>query len=745
MTIVPVPIQFNEIYQNFEKYLIEIYNNTNTKYSYNELYNMVYTIIIAKKDINNEEPEKPFKIQFGENITKFLDNCTHNICKSIISEKDVIKAYSDQWNIYYSSSETSNKICFYYNRSLSYNNFSNIKNKLDKTYFALSLEKWKDNVIFNIKNNHKNILIKQILESINNERDNGTPTNENIKKVVESFVKVKTDNSNSRIVYGHTQKLYEDEFEGPYLENIKEYYKKESENLINSISVEQYVSRALTRIDEEVQRCRYLCVLVPSTLPKVLEECKEQLIIQYKQRLLDKFEGLISNQQYEDCTNMYKLLFIVKDGITSLASIFEEYIVKYGFSECKKLGNIKLKDSKSYVDTLIEVYKKFRAITKDVFNSNPEFFAAVDKSLSKVINTPTSGKVSHSPEILAKYCDFLLKKNPKATINEDEIEQKLENIIILFKYIDDKDIFQKFYSKILAKRLIYNTSVSEELEENMINKLKLSCGVEYTNKLQRMFTDINVCKDINYNFKEYLKSNNSKQTIDSNILVLTSGSWPLSNTNITFQIPVELEDNINQFTEFYQKEHNGRKLTWLYQLSKADVRLYTESKRYELNMTLYQVAILLLFNSGDAFTINEIINQTQLPLSEVSRFLKAFIEINLLEATNTDSLDTLVTFNKNFTNKRTKIKIGMAVDSNQESEITRQSVDNDRKLFLQAVIVRIMKSKKQMQHTLLVKEVIEQSKSRFVPYIPAIKQAIEQLIDKQYIERVNNDFYAYIA
>jgi len=28
---------------------------------------------------------------------------------------------------------------------------------------------------------------------------------------------------------------------------------------------------------------------------------------------------------------------------------------------------------------LIEVYKKFRAITKDVFNSNPEFFAAVDK------------------------------------------------------------------------------------------------------------------------------------------------------------------------------------------------------------------------------------------------------------------------------------------------------------------------------------------------------------------------------
>lgn len=38
-----------------------------------------------------------------------------------------------------------------------------------------------------------------------------------------------------------------------------------------------------------------------------------------------------------------------------------------------------LQDSKAYVDTLIEVHKKFRNITKDVFNSNPEFFAAVDK------------------------------------------------------------------------------------------------------------------------------------------------------------------------------------------------------------------------------------------------------------------------------------------------------------------------------------------------------------------------------
>ena len=53
------------------------------------------------------------------------------------------------------------------------------------------MEKWKENVIFNLKNNYDNILVKQILESIDNERNNGTPTNSYIVKVIESFGKFK--------------------------------------------------------------------------------------------------------------------------------------------------------------------------------------------------------------------------------------------------------------------------------------------------------------------------------------------------------------------------------------------------------------------------------------------------------------------------------------------------------------------------------------------------------------------------
>lgn len=74
----------------------------------------------------------------------------------------------------------------------------------------------------------------------------------------------------------------------------------------------------------------------------------------------------------------------------------------------------------------------------------------------------------------------------------------------VFKYIEDKDVFQKFYSKMLARRLIYASSASDDAEANMITRLKEACGTDYTSKLQKMFQDITLCKDLNDSFKDHM-------------------------------------------------------------------------------------------------------------------------------------------------------------------------------------------------------------------------------------------------
>lgn len=47
-----------------------------------------------------------------------------------------------------------------------------------------------------------------------------------------------------------------------------------------------------------------------------------------------------------------------------------------------------------------------------------------------------------------------------------------------------------------------------------------------------------------------------------------------------------------------------------------------------------------------------------------------------------------------------------------------------------------MKSRKKMKHVQLVQETITQIKSRFTPKIGDIKKSIDQLIEKEYLERL---------
>ena len=213
-------------------------------------------------------------------------------------------------------------------------------------------------------------------------------------------------------------------------------------------------------------------------------------------------------------------------------------------------------------------------------------------------------------------------------------------------------MFQKFYSQMLAKRLIYDNSVSDDAESSMISRLKTACGFEYTSKLQRMFTDISVSKDLNEHFVESLRNRGKALTVDFSVLILTAGAWPVAQTASTsFNIPAEFEKCIPTFQEFYNSRHSGRKLTWLYHFSRGDVKLTYLPKRYELQLSVYQVAVLLLFNTVDSLSFADIRQQTQINEPVLQRLLKSLLEVKVITTSSTtltrDSVfDLNLTFSK---------------------------------------------------------------------------------------------------
>lgn len=225
----------------------------------------------------------------------------------------------------------------------------------------------------------------------------------------------------------------------------------------------------------------------------------------------------------------------------------------------------------------------------------------------------------------------MLKKSNK-NAEETSLENELNQIMVVFKYIEDKDVFQKFYSKMLAKRLVNFSSASDDAEASMISKLKDTCGFEYTNKLQRMFTDMGLSKELNDHFKEstHKTPESSKDDIDFYALVLAGGFWPLQAPTSEFIIPTELLEVYKKFERYYQAKHSGRKLTWLWQLSRNDLKTNYLGQKLIFQTSAYQTAILLQFNSNDQLKLSDIMKGTGMNEETVKPVLALLVKTKVL-------------------------------------------------------------------------------------------------------------------
>lgn len=91
-------------------------------------------------------------------------------------------------------------------------------------------------------------------------------------------------------------------------------------------------------------------------------------------------------------------------------------------------------------------------------------------------------------------------------MTEAEIEVVLDKTMVLFRFLQEKDVFERYYKQHLAKRLLLQKSVSEDSEKTMISKLKTECGCQFTSKLEGMFKDVTISNTINEEFKQRVNS-----------------------------------------------------------------------------------------------------------------------------------------------------------------------------------------------------------------------------------------------
>lgn len=88
--------------------------------------------------------------------------------------------------------------------------------------------------------------------------------------------------------------------------------------------------------------------------------------------------------------------------------------------------------------------------------------------------------------------------------SDAEVDIVLDKTIIVFRFISEKDVFERYYKGHLSKRLLAGRSVSDDAERGMLAKLKVECGVQFTQKMEGMFNDMKVSSDATRDYHSHL-------------------------------------------------------------------------------------------------------------------------------------------------------------------------------------------------------------------------------------------------
>ncbi|EHA54131.1 hypothetical protein MCOR27_006772 [Pyricularia oryzae] len=574
----------------------------------------------------------------------------------------------------------------------------------------------------------------------------------------------------------HVFNVYGKEFEEPLLADSVRYFEAFALEKSENYDLKDYVASVRALINREDMRCN-VYNFDSTTKRELMSDIQRIAIQDHTDKLLDVTEvgRLIGEADIESLKGLYELLRMTGQHM-DLRGPWEEYAIASG---SKIISDTERGDE--MVVLLLELQRKLLNIIRDAFGGNDDFRKNMRDAFCRFMNDKAAKNTSTDVgERVAKYIDMLLRGGLKALPpslmgdykdrteteradvasagDEDaELNRQLDNGLELFRFIQGKDVFEAFYKRDLARRLLMARSASQDAERTMLAKLKVECGSQFTHNLEQMFKDQEVGKEELAAYKEWRRSSdraNKLSKIDLNVNVLSASAWPSYPDDPAVALPAGVLENLQHFEQYYKNKHEGRKLTWKHSLSQCVIKATFPRGTKELVMSAHQAAVLAIFNSveiDEPLSYEEIEKASGLSGDLLQRTLqslacgKARVLAKAPKGREVGKEDTF-TVNKGFTDPKIRIKINQIQlkETKAENKETHERVAADRQFETQAAIVRIMKSRKTLPHAQLVAEVIEQTRRRGALEPAEIKANIEKLIDKEYIEREGGN-YVYMA
>ncbi|RYG70266.1 hypothetical protein EON64_00630 [archaeon] len=672
----------------------EIYNQNNSNLSFEESYRYGYSLVMQKHGDLLYEGLKA-------TLSKHLQ-VTFEIISAAHSEQ-LLETVAAEWSRHTTAFDLIKDILMYVDKS-----YCNAKKKPTVRDLALSLFR---DVVLTAQDSTMPRIRAELLQQIALERGGCMIDRAVMRVVIRMLLSLATPSLQGTV--------YEEAFEPSFLADTQAFYQRESLDYLSSNSCADYIRKAEGRLREEGER---LAHYLPSSLTeaKLKGVLEAELITRHAQALLDMqgsgLAAMLRDSRTEELKLKYNLFVRVPACLDLMRESVGRLVVQAG-SEILTSPDAS-KDPVVFVKRILELKLKFDGIIRDCWRGDKKFNKQLKEAFESFLN-----KDNKCASYLANYLDEQLRTSGQT---ESELEGLLDQAVVLFKFLQDKDVFEAYYRKLLSKRLLSSKSSTEEGEKSMLSRLKAECGYQFTSKLEGMLLDMNISKGIMEGYKAHCSSSaGGTSVLDMEVLLLTTGYWPL-NPSPSCRLPLVITQSMAHFRAYYLDKNSGRKLAWFSNAGSVDLKANFGPGKKELNVSVYQMCILLLFNERSTLTLEEIATQTEIPDLELRQHLLSLCtpKIKILaKASKGKGIEGNDTFSVNgdFTSKFKRIKVPLISmkevmpGEEQAADSVPALVEEDRRHLVEATIVRIMKARKSLSHLELVAEVTKQLSFRFVP------------------------------
>ncbi|RMZ85556.1 hypothetical protein DV737_g578, partial [Chaetothyriales sp. CBS 132003] len=573
----------------------------------------------------------------------------------------------------------------------------------------------------------------------------------------------------------HELAEYSSHFEPVFRQASDDYFHWWKTHRSGKDNLADYAPNCTRLLDAEMRRCDLLSL--DRSTRSILAQLFDQILI------TDELDGLLNDDAVmdlldDDNASALEQLFTLLQRVGSA----EKLVPAFG-KWIDQEGTLTVFDDKHEADmvvNLLDFKRRLDHLVNHSFHKNDALGNAMHKSFETFINktkkTQSNWDTDNAKpgEMIAKHIDLLLKGGVKAipklaatqkTTRQDdeadfddaaaaadddaEINHHLANALDLFRFVQGKAVFEAFYKKDLARRLLMGRSQSFDAERSMLTRLRNECGASFTHNLESMFKDMDLAREEMMAYKQ-LVSNRAEAApapapapLDLDVKVLSASAWP-TYPDVPVNIPPAIREVSSKFEQHYKAKHSGRKLTWKHSLAQCQLRAKFPKGNKEILVSGFQAIVLLHFNdvaADKSLSYTELRTLTALPDAELRRTLQSLACAKYRVLTkhprgrDINDTDTFI-YNAAFSDTKLRIKINQIQlkETKEENRETHQRVALDRHYETQAAIVRIMKARagKKVTHNELIVEVIKATRSRGVLEQSEIKKEIEKSVSPFY-------------